>query len=57
VQNQDDSDATNSVISVCDTTIRYYGCAVMVSNVEKLIAVSVKATLNKDVNSGKLKIG
>jgi len=28
----------------------------MVSNVEKLIAASVKATLNKDVNSWKLKI-
>ena len=57
VQNQDDSDATNSVISVCDITIRYYGCTVMVSNVEKLIAASVKDTLNKDMNSGKLKIG
>lgn len=57
MQNQDDFDATNSVISVCDITIRYYGCAVMVSNVEKLIATSVKATLNKDDNSGKLKIG
>lgn len=51
MQNRDDSDATNSVISVCDITIRYYGCVVMVSNVEKLIAASVKATLNKDVNS------
>jgi len=29
----------------------------MVSDVEKLNAASVKATLNKDVNSGKLKIG
>jgi hypothetical protein len=57
MQNQDDSDATYSVISVCGITIRYYGCAVIVSNVEKLIAASVKATLNKDVNSGKLKIG
>lgn len=57
MQNQDDSDATNSVISVCDITIRYYGCVVMVSDVEKLNAASVKATLNKDVNSGKLKIG
>jgi len=47
VQNQDDSDDTNSVISVCDITIRYYSCAVMVSNVEKLFAASVKATLNK----------
>jgi hypothetical protein len=45
------------VISVCDITIRYYGCVVMFSNVEKLISASVKATLNKDVNSGKLKIG
>jgi hypothetical protein len=57
VQNQDDSDASNSVISVCDVTIRYYGCAVMVSNEEKLIAAPVKVTLNKDVNSGKLKTG
>jgi len=57
VQNQDDSDTSNSVISVCDITIRYYGCAVMVSNGEKLIAASVKATLNTDVNSGKLKTG
>jgi hypothetical protein len=57
VQNQDDSDVTNSVISVCDITIRYYGCAVMVSDVEKLIAASITAPLNKDVNSGKLKIG
>lgn len=47
MQSQDDSDATNSVISVCDITIRYFGCAVMVSNVEKLIAASVKATQNK----------
>jgi hypothetical protein len=29
----------------------------MVSNGEKLIAASVKATLNMDVNSGKLKTG
>lgn len=57
MQNQDDSDASNSVISVCDVTIRYYGCAVMVSNEEKLIAAPVKVTLNKDVNSGKLKTG
>lgn len=57
MQNQDDSDATNGVLSVCEITIRYYGCAVMVSYVEKLIAASVTATLNKDVNSGKLKIG
>lgn len=45
VQNQDDSDASNSVISVCDITIRYYGCAVMVSNEENFIAASVKATI------------
>jgi hypothetical protein len=45
VQNQDDFDASNSVISVCDITIRYYGCAVMVSNEENFIAASVKATI------------
>jgi len=56
VQNQDESHATNTVFSVCDITIRYYGCAVMVSNVEKLTTASVKTTLNKDVNSGNLKI-
>jgi hypothetical protein len=54
VQNQNDSDAAHGVLSVCEITIRYYICAVMVSNVEKLIAASVTATLNKDVNSGKL---
>lgn len=56
MQNQDESHATNTVFSVCDITIRYYGCAVMVSNVEKLTTASVKTTLNKDVNSGNLKI-
>jgi hypothetical protein len=54
VLNQNDSDATNGVLSVCEITIRYYSCTVMVSDVEKLIAASVAATLNKDVNSGKL---
>jgi hypothetical protein len=51
------TDATNGVLSACEINIRYYGCTIIVSNVETLIAASVTAMLNKDVNSGKLKIG